>query len=148
MGWGGGWGNRVPQTAKDVAAAFYAGRPCKRGNCETDGETYWLFGNAIARRTDVAIHVARLLLNEQVGQKYPLEFSFAGWPTSTTVRHLQALGVDASLRRGQSLIHDRPVALSAWYGEREIAELLQQPVYEEPRPTRSKFVNLTLPLFA
>lgn len=147
MGWGGGWGNHTPQTAKDVATAFYAGRVCRRSGCETDGETYWLFDNAIARRTDVALHVAKFLLNERVSQKYPLEFSFAGWPTSTTVRHLQALGVEASLRRGQPLIHGRPVAPSAWYGEREIAELLQQPVYEEPRPTRSKFVNLTLPLF-
>ena len=147
MGWGGGWGNHTPQTAKDVAAAFYAGRPCKRGNCETDGETYWLFDNAIARRTDTALVVARLLLNKPEGPKYPLEFSFAGWPTSTTVRHLRALGVDASIRHGQPLICDRAVARNTWYSKREIDHLLEEPKYEEPRPSRSQFVNLTLPLF-
>lgn len=48
MGWG--FGPGVPQSARDVAAAFHAGRKCNRTNCVTDGETYWLEGNAIARR--------------------------------------------------------------------------------------------------
>lgn len=147
MGWGGGWGNHVPQTAKDVAAAFYAGRECRRSGCETDGETYYLCGHAIARRTDIPKRVAMTLINQRLPAAYPLQFSFAGWSTSTTVRHLLALGVPASISRGQALIHGVAVDSHCWYLKLEIDQLADQPKYD-PRPKREpRFVNLTLPLF-
>lgn len=47
-----GWGNHIPEVATAVAKAFYAGRSRKGGNCRTDGTTYFLYDNAIARRID------------------------------------------------------------------------------------------------
>jgi hypothetical protein len=101
MGWGGGHGNRAPETAKTVAKAFYAGRSCKRGNCETDGRTYWLEGSAIASRVpedELAEQVARALQGKIY--QYALAFNFAGYATQMTCRHLRALGVDAEIKRG------------------------------------------------
>lgn len=93
-----GWGNHVPEIAKTVAKAFYAGRSRKGGNCRTDGTTYFLYDNAIARRIDnkdLPFFVAQRLEGKVV--RRPLEFSWAGWFTTTTARHLSALGVNASV---------------------------------------------------
>ena len=99
MGWGGnGWGNHSPQTARDVAKAFYAGRARKRSNCETNGRTYQLCGSIIARRIpddEVANEVAKAIEGQTVQRL--LEFSFCGWPTEMTCRHLKILGVDACI---------------------------------------------------
>ena len=100
MGWGGGWGTGAPETARVVAKAFYEGRPCKRGNCETDGESYWLEGHTIARRVDVPSRVAYMMIHDREQPKtgHKLSYSFAGWPTKMTARHLSALGLNAECR--------------------------------------------------
>lgn len=137
MGYGFGYHYRVPQAAKDVAKAFYAGRSCKRTNCETDGRNYFLEGNIIARRVpeeEQAAEAAMALL----GQDYrrPLEFSFAGWPTEMTCRHLIALGVQARIEtqrqygprggvlRGMGLkvplMNGVKVAAGLWYSPEEL----------------------------
>ena len=152
MGWGGGWGNHVPNTAREVAKAFYEGRKRKRSNCETDGTTYWLEGHAIARRVkaeDVLEHIAE---NISRGQKRPLlEFTFAGWPTKMTARHLTALGVNAEsygIKEPRIYLDGKPCEPSVWYSKEDIKNLPPTPppkpkVFREPN-----FVNLTLPLFA
>lgn len=147
MGWG--WGNHAPASAKCVAAAFYAGRERRRGNCYTDGERYVLQGSAIARRENLAKRVAYALHNNgrQLPPASPLSYSFAGWPSTMTCRHLKALGVKAEARRVHgvlvALLDGKRVDPDRWYTPAEIEAL---PLYvEPPRPTR--FVNLTMELF-
>lgn len=142
MGWGGGWGNHSPQTARDVAEAFYAGKTRKRSNCHTDGQTYWLEGNPIAWRIpddQMADEVERAMFGKVV--RRPLEFSFTGWTTEMTCRHLQALGLDAQIHtdwetgprggRGNSFyvatLNGRAVQSTVRY---TLEELAQMPKWE------------------
>lgn len=154
MGWGGGWGNHVPDTARTVAKAFYKGRPCKRGNCETDGMYYKLENSIIAWRENLAMEVAYAL--EHDGQKIfnphhgPTIFSFAGWPTKMTARHLKALGLDAEcygIKDPSPRFRNIEVSSSQWYTLEDI-EALVAPVIVPKVPHAPKFINLTAPLFA
>ena len=140
-----GWSNHTPRTAQDVAKAFYAGKKCKRGNCETDGREYKLFGNVIARRVpeeDVPSVIAARLNGERTRRL--LEYTWAGWPSPTTARHLNALGVRASRYGGTARFNDRPCNDCTWYTPEEIEALPPEP----PKKPRTKFVNLTAELFA
>lgn len=151
MAWGGNHGGKG---AREVAAAFYAGRKLTRGNCRTDGKTYWLFDHPIARRVppeDVAEVVADQLVNGDAPRL--LEFSWAGYPTQTTEAHLEALGVPSVWKGSDSKreprkpeICGKPVDPNRWYTLEEAAAL---PAYEPPpRRPHTRFVNLTKPLFA
>ncbi len=147
MGWGGGWGNHVPDTARTVAKAFYEGRTCKRSNCHTDGRSYWLENSIIARRVPDSEIVEHISENIRLGKRRPLlEFSFAGWPTKMTARHLTALGVDAGvigIKNPECYLSGKPCAASGWYTKEDIAALPPKPV-KSPRPVREPtFVNLT-----
>lgn len=103
--------------ASEVAAAFFAGKKLTRGNHNTDGETYWLFGNAIARRCEdtrtIAEKVAGTLLSEW--HRPAFEFTFAGWPTVTTCGALDTLGLRASKAGGTPRINGHVVDCSTWY---------------------------------
>lgn len=151
MGWGGGWGDHVPETARIVAKAFYEGRTCRRGNCETDGETYWLEDHAIAYRIDTPKRVAYRLIHDgaETGVARPLQFSFAGWPTKMTARHLCALGVDASCygtKNPSARFRNIQVDCGQWFTPAEIAALQPAPIV--PKPVRApRFVNMTMELF-
>lgn len=59
-----------------VARQFAAGKPARRKSAHTDGKIYWLHGNEIAR---------------QMGEPGKMEFSWAGWYTPTTERHLNTI---------------------------------------------------------
>lgn len=77
--------------AREVARALLAGRPCTRGNARTDGTTYYLYDNPIARVVEAAPEVrvkARIL---GTPARDHLELSWAGWPTLTTERHINAV---------------------------------------------------------
>lgn len=77
--------------AREVAHALLDGRPYKRGNARTDGTTYYLHGNPIARVVEAPPEVrvkARILGYSPRGH---LELSWAGWPTQTTERHINAV---------------------------------------------------------
>ena len=52
---------------KQIAEAFKNGKSLTIKNTKTDGQSVWLYGNMIARKTDNG-----------------LEVSLAGWPTVTT----------------------------------------------------------------
>ena len=102
MGWGGGWGNHVPQSGRDVAKAFYEGRALSRSSCRTDGRSYWFISHGkdqieIARRLstedEILAHVEAAL--NGLPHRKPLEFNTAGWRTHTTARHFCALGLKA-----------------------------------------------------
>lgn len=150
MGWGGGWGNRTPQTARDVAEAFYAGKARKRGNCRTDGSTYWLEGNEIAHRVpdDKVVDEVVKAIEGQTTQRL-LEFSFCGWTTEMTCRHLKALGVDASIGRDWKtgpkggrgepfdvpLMNDRLVDSARFYTLQELAAMPKWEPSFKPRAT-------------
>jgi hypothetical protein len=98
--WGGGWGNHVPQSAKEVAKAFFAGKSLRRSSCRTNGESYWFINSdgrevEIARRLkdDKAIAEAVVEALSGVETWRPLEFNTRGWRTPTTARHFNALGL-------------------------------------------------------
>jgi len=146
-----GWSNHTPQTAKTVAKAFYAGRTCRRGNCRTDGSYYWLVNTIIARRIDdedIPEAIIRVMKGIEMDRRL-LEFSFNGWPTKMTARHLCALGVNASafgLKSPKAQFRGIPVDDTKWYTPEEINELRLPP--EQPkRLRREKFVNMTMELF-
>lgn len=153
MSWGGGWGNHTPAYAERVAKAFFEGKAFKRHDAESDGERYWLNGNPIARKTEIPLRMAYVL--EHNGADFPfvdwgeLQISFAGWPTKMTARHLSVLGVKAEcwgLNNPMCLINGRLVTSSGWY---TLADIEALPVWRPPEPKpRTRFVNLTLPLFA
>lgn len=152
MSWNGGWCNHYsPETARQVAEAFWAGKYRKRSNCETDGKVYKLEGHVIARRVppeDVPEQVTNALRG---GKAYPaFSFTFAGYPTKTTARHLRALKIDAEvfgIKNPVCRISGKIVDPSTWYTPEMIDELVNPvPPPKVPRPDKA-FVNLTLPLF-
>jgi hypothetical protein len=151
--WGGGWGDHVPETARTVAKAFYAGRTCKRGNCETDGSVYRLENTVIARRIkpeDIPAHVARKL-EGYLDTRRELEFTWSGWPTKMTARHLCALGVDAQcygIKKPSARFNNVEVEYDRWYTPDEITKLRPPPIVPKSVRRDTGFVNLTLPLFA
>jgi hypothetical protein len=153
-GWGNGHG--APEIAKRVARAFYKGRKAgKEGYCHTDGTTYWLFGNAIARRVpdaEIPDNIYAALMGQR--SRRPLEFTWAGWPTPTTARHLSALGVNAVVRgrkRPELYLNGKPCYANIWYSPEDIEHLPE----EQPKPPRPHplipppvlFVDLTPDLF-
>lgn len=143
----------VPDTARTVAKAFYAGRRCKRGNCSTDGETYYLYGNPIARRIkpeNELEHFAQVLLGKTT--RGLLEFSWAGWLTPTTARHLDALGAKPRIAREHrfgprggrlpepelvALLFGRSVRSNKWYSLDYLKTLPEwrHPVWVPPEKT-------------
>ena len=77
-------------------------------------------------------------------------YTFAGWPTKMTARHLSALGIKAEcygIKNPRCLINGKVVDPAQWYSLEDIAEL----VNPEPPPKRERrepvFVNLTPDLF-
>lgn len=158
MSWGGGWGNHVPDTARTVAKAFYEGRTCRRGNCRTDGFAYYLEETAIAVRRPpevIAANVAAMLLSETGTIKLscvPLEFTFGGWPTKMTARHLSALGVNAEVigvKNPECYLDGKPCSSGVWYTPEQIKALPPKPPYQPKLkpPHLRKFINLTPDLF-
>lgn len=63
-------------TIQQVAEAFIAGKAAKCHNAKTDGQTYWLHGNAIAKIED---------------DKGGVALDWCGWYTPTTASHMNAI---------------------------------------------------------
>ena len=151
--WGGGWGNHAPETARTVAKAFHEGRACKRGNCRTDGMHYWLENTCIASRENTALEMAFMLENGRSmhnPHRGATVYSFGGWSTKMTARHLCALGVDAycsGIKKPKLTLSGKPCRSNHWYSLEDI-ELLPPEPPPEPKKPRTQFVNITLPLFA
>ena len=144
---GGCFFHGVPQSGKDVAAAFFAGKPKKRTNCETDGEQYWLLGTCLARELKQPLRIARVLSGEEPNPKRlgALEFGFGGYGSKLTARHLRALGLDASWKQSTGpCINGAPVSSTRWYTRSEIDALKPPPV----KAKAPRFADTTLPLFA
>ena len=153
MGWGGGWGNHAPDTARTVAKAFYEGRPCKRGNCETDGMFYRLEGHIIAARENVALEVAYALQHDgckvRSPHRGPTLYGFAGYPTKMTARHLCALGVAASsygIKKPIVMFRGIEVLSGGWY-TKEAIEALEPPPPNPKKVRPDAFVNMTMELW-
>src|SRR5574337_1322355 len=90
-------------------------------------EKYYLYGNVIAQRIldeDMPFFVAQRLEGKVV--RRPLEFSWAGWFTTTTARHLRALGVNASVS-GRCAFFDGkcidPEHAHLWFTREEIERM-------------------------
>jgi hypothetical protein len=176
--WGGGWGNHTPSFALEFAKAFWAGEtkrrdkyergyragkdePCEKSSYVhvADGE-YKLYGHTIARCTPHGqehVELAKMLRGEK--HRKPFEFSFAGYPTPTTARHLSVLGLRAEVHGIKSpvcTINGVLVDPSAWYTLDDLRTMktLKQ-IQDEERTEKERkraareakcFVNLTLPL--
>lgn len=157
MGWFGyGWHNRVPETARQVAKAWMAGKERKRGNAESCAGGYWLCNSKIAIRpmTDEEIaHAVEMTLRH--GEPYKIwrepQFSFGGWPTKMTARHLNACGIKAEVRRAGprgkrydvALLEGRIVDSNGWYTK---SELLARPEWVEPVTPRRVRVSVPVPV--
>lgn len=166
--WGGGWGNHVPQSAKEVAEAFFAGKSRRRSSCRTDGKYYWFIPSGryeieLARRLkdDTAIiEAAAASLAGAITQR-PLEFCTGGWLTPTTARHFNALGLKArcqGIKRPKFWINGRlmPDNWSGWFTLDDISswpdqdpdEVAQEQRRANARARRErKFVQVTPSLF-
>ena len=159
MAWGDSWGRTPSTNSVKVAEAFYAGRECKRSNCWTDGEFYWLDNVCIARRLLPGTEVAELtkeLLNQPC--RHPLEFRFGGEPTKHVCRHLRALGLESDFTtvRGRDmsgnlvkqvigLMRDRKVNLQDWYSLEDLANLpVWKPSVEVERVDFARQLNMEL----
>ena len=150
MAWGDSWGNRPGQAARDVAKAFYEGRTLNRSSCSTDGETYFVYGDPIARRIkseDIPRAVEHTLNGGNWGRR-ELEFRFT-YANKQIARHLCGLGIDATYygRHEGPRVGDKPVDTERWYTKAEFAALKPAPV-SVPRTQKPKFVNMTMELFA
>jgi hypothetical protein len=77
--------NLMRQVTKTIVDAFFARRSRKCGNTRTDGQTFYLHGNAIAKWEDGDIYI-----------------TLAGWNTVTTRERLNGIGRDV---RGGFSIH-------------------------------------------
>lgn len=66
------------KVSKAIAEAFFAGKAKTVGNTITDGQSVWLHGNLIARKTDG-------------GLSSQFETTLAGWATPTTRERVNTL---------------------------------------------------------
>jgi hypothetical protein len=75
--------------AREVARAFLDRRALRRGSARTDGTVYYLFGKPIARLGhDSPVQAVKAVLRDEPP---PLMLSWAGWPTVSTARHINAV---------------------------------------------------------
>lgn len=75
----------------DVIKSFKEKKPNKSGNYSTDGESFKLFGNEIARHSDSGLQVSN-----------------AGYDTQTTYKALIGMGVDVDMTHGETRINKKP----------------------------------------
>lgn len=154
-----GWDNHIPQTARTVAKAFYAGRWRTRSNCQSTGLEYMLFNSTIARRLPNKAEQVTWQLEhdgqswENPDQRRELEFSWAGYPTKTTARHLSALGLKAScwgIKEPRCWLMGKRIPPGNYYRWWTLQELEELVPYEDPPKVKRKpkFVQLTGDLFA
>lgn len=134
-----GHSNRTPQIAKDVAKAFYEGRPLDRRYVKTDGRTYTLMGTVIAMRIPEDELPQAIAKNIVSGTKLrQLSFTFAGYPTPLTARHLTALGFKAYVvgrKKPIAVVDGHVVEHKRWYSMREVLEEpLLEDVLTKPKP--------------
>lgn len=151
MGWGGGWGNHSPETARTVAKAFKEAAYCKRGNCYTEDGEYRLEDNVIAYGLMPGCeHVNTRRVLEGLPPMSPVKYSFASWPTKMTARHLSALGIKAEcwgIKDPKCYMNGKRVHPSAWYTLAQIEELpLPEPKPVKPPPPPPE-PDPQLPLF-
>lgn len=143
MGWRRDWG----VTHREFAEAFHAGRSRRNSYIAVvDGE-YRIWGHAIARRIsdeDYPDHIA-WALESNLNAREQLEFSFAGYLTDSTIRHLNALGVRAETVRENeygprggvkagrvvALLNGREVDPGKFYGLKRLADM---PKWRQPGP--------------
>lgn len=105
--------------AAEVSACMYKGERATRGNASTDGSCYYLFGNKIV---DTLGGPEELRVANRLKGYNPeaIAFTFAGWPTPSTKRHLETVvPFKFSLRRGKVVVHFRSLDLELeddkWY---------------------------------
>lgn len=113
--------------ASEVAQAFASGRAAKRGNASSDGVSYYLFDNEIVCRGGPAdVQVRNRLMGRRTDTLY---FTFAGWVTASTVRHLNVLlPWRVSSARGRPFVNfkgqDVELDRNQWYSVYELDALL------------------------
>lgn len=120
--------------ARKVAAALFRGERLRCGSAYTDGESYFLFNNRIFVQggfpsTEVEVRYRML------GYKcVPTFFSFAGWVTQSTLRHLKCcLGGSGNLlyiKRGVAYYSYASTALelnsNSWYCYDDLSQLARK----------------------
>lgn len=146
-----GYGHHVPEAAKIVAAAFKEGRPRKRNNCESWDGSYYLVNSVIAEGYYPGHeHINTMRVLEGLKPLNPVRFSFAGWPTKMTARHLSALGIKAEcwgIKNPKCYMNGKPVNPSRWYTLEDIEALPPEPPKPVKPPPPPGEPDPQLPLF-
>ena len=84
---------------KDIKRAFEQGRAQTIGNTHTDGNTVWLHGNAIVRRTESG----------------SIEATLAGWNTPTTRERVNGItGMRFHQMNFEAFLDGKPICENAW----------------------------------
>ena len=97
--------------ATQVAEAFIERKRLRRGNARTDGQVYYLFGKPIARHGAGTPDLVHALLRDE---KPPVMLTWAGWPTQSTARHLNAVCRAAGRRPRAQLMQSNKVKTALW----------------------------------
>lgn len=161
MAWGDTWGSSPSSYHRELAEAFFAGKPrgtaakaCVR--CHDTYSSYELQGRDIARFSapeQVAEAIARKLTGDDEIDVYPEMVFRCARNDKMEMRHLKALGVEAEWQGGKLpfLAFGVDVMDSEW---RTIEQVKAMPKWvpksKEARvqPQRERFVNMTMPLFS
>ena len=87
------------KVTSEIRAAFISGQKRSVGNTNTDGETVWLFGNAIIKKVDSHI-----------------EFTLAGWNTVTTRERIKGItGINLYQSGGLPMVDGQVIEDTGWY---------------------------------
>lgn len=87
------------KTTAKIKAAFENSRSLTIANTRTDGQNVWLYNKLIIIKDANGIH-----------------FSFAGWPTRTTLERLNGiLDLNLSRKKGTVYYKDSPIETETWY---------------------------------
>ena len=158
MAWGGRHGDRPPRYVKPVVQAWRENRTMgiSKGKgsegVRTEDGGYYVYNNLIAVHRTEAQRLENMshIIRGGTASTSEYSYTFAGWPTKMTARHLSALGIKAEcygIKNPRCLINGKVVDPAQWYSLEDIAEL----VNPEPPPKRERrepvFVNLTPDLF-
>jgi len=119
--------------AEHIAALLRSGESGRMGNARTDGKFYYLFDNAIVPRgpPNEAEAVRGRLLGRNVESEW--YFTFAGWVTQSTLRHLgvacpYSRRLSISRGRAYCMLGEQRVELDSgrWYNRHDRDDLFKE----------------------
>lgn len=159
MSWGDSWGYSPCRNARDLAAAFHAGRELRRGKSkvvfrpDNPGRLDYVYNGAVIAwytpKTGIPLMVAAKLADDIDSEEQELEIR-AYYCDKGEARHLTALGFEAEWQYGKKpfLIYGVAAASKTMRPPDVWKAMLKwtEPVPAPKKPRTERFVNLTMPL--